>query len=169
MSRPRLDADPLKLDRQVCFPLYAASNLVSRLYRPILTKLGLTYPQYLVMLVLWEVAPQSVGTLGHALYLDSGTLTPLLKRMEQAGLVSRRRDPVDERRVLIDLTDKGRALRTPAERVPATLATGYDLSASNLAVLRDSVRALVATLNSHRGVASLGGGSREQPDHDENP
>ncbi|CAN5231595.1 MarR family winged helix-turn-helix transcriptional regulator [soil metagenome] len=168
MSRTGLDEDPLRLDRQVCFPLYAASNLIGRLYRPVLAELGLTYPQYLVMLVLWEAAPQSVGTLGDALYLDSGTLTPLLKRMEQAGLVSRRRDPADERRVLVDLTDKGRTLRTPAERVPDTLATGYDLSASNLAVLRDSVRALVATLNSHRGVASLGGGSREPPDHDEN-
>ena len=77
--------DPLRLDRQICFPLYAASNLINRLYRPVLSKLGLTYPQYLVMLALWEKAPRTVGALGEALYLDSGTLTPLLKRMEQAG------------------------------------------------------------------------------------
>src|ERR1700761_624923 len=103
--------DPLRLDRQVCFPLYAASNLINRLYRPVLGKLGLTYPQYLVMLVLWEQEPQTVGGLGGRLYLDSGTLTPLLKRMEAAGLVVRQRDTQDERRVQIALTDKGRALR----------------------------------------------------------
>ncbi len=79
--------DPLDLDRQVCFPLYAASNLLNRLYRPILAELGLTYPQYLVMLVLWKRTPQTVGSLSEMLHLDSGTLTPLLKRMELAGLV----------------------------------------------------------------------------------
>ena len=95
--------DPLLLDRQVCFPLYAATNLLNRLYGPVLKPLGLTYPQYLVMLVLWEEEPQTVGSLGARLYLDSGTLTPLLKRMEAAGLVSRTRDADDERRVLIGL------------------------------------------------------------------
>ncbi|HWA61253.1 MAG TPA: MarR family transcriptional regulator, partial [Caulobacteraceae bacterium] len=104
------DDDPLRLDLQVCFPLYAATNLIGRLYRPVLAQLGLTYPQYLVMLVLWEGAPQTVGSLGARLYLDSGTLTPLLKRMEAAGLVIRRRDAEDERRVRIALTEKGLAL-----------------------------------------------------------
>lgn len=143
------EKDPLRLDRQVCFPLYAASNLLTRLYRPVLSRLGLTYPQYLVMLVLWEETPHSVGSLGEALYLDSGTLTPLLKRMEQAGLISRSRDPLDERRVLIDLTPEGRALRAAAEHVPATLMAGFGPAPDGLDTLRDSVRALVAALNAH--------------------
>ncbi len=110
---PPLGDDPLRLDRQVCFPLYAATNLIGRLYRPVLAKLGLTY-----------AVPGDVGALGgraadrrfvgRRLYLDSGTLTPLLKRMEAAGLVVRRRDVRDERRVQIDLTDKGRRLRPRA-------------------------------------------------------
>ena len=110
--------DPLLLDRQVCFPLYAATNLLSRLYGPVLRELGLTYPQYLVMLVLWEKEPQTVGSLGARLYLDSGTLTPLLKRMEAAGLVRRTRDPEDERRVVIELTESGKILRNQAVYVP---------------------------------------------------
>lgn len=141
------DGDPLDLDRQVCFPLYAASNLLNRLYRPVLSELGLTYPQYLVMLVLWKQAPQTVGSLGDLLHLDSGTLTPLLKRMETAGLISRTRDADDERRVLIDVTAKGRALRADAVRVPARLAEGLDIDATSVAVLRDQVRALVAALH----------------------
>jgi DNA-binding MarR family transcriptional regulator len=139
--------DPLDLDRQVCFPLYAASNLLGRLYRPILSELGLTYPQYLVMLVLWKETPQTVGSLGHKLYLDSGTLTPLLKRMEQAGLISRVRDTGDERRVLIELTTAGRELREAAEKVPETLAEGLAIDEGDVAELRDRVRALVAALH----------------------
>ncbi|MBY0620030.1 MarR family winged helix-turn-helix transcriptional regulator [Sphingomonas ursincola] len=136
--------DPLLLDRQVCFPLYAATNLLNRLYGPVLRPLGLTYPQYLVMLVLWEEEPQTVGALGARLYLDSGTLTPLLKRMEQAGLVSRTRDAEDERRVLIGLTERGRALRADALHVPETIAGGR--SPEGLDELREGVRKLVAML-----------------------
>ncbi len=134
--------DPLLLDRQVCFPLYAATNLLNRLYGPVLRPLGLTYPQYLVMLVLWEEEPQTVGALGARLYLDSGTLTPLLKRMEAAGLVSRTRDAEDERRVLIGLTERGRALRADALHVPETIAGGR--SPEGLDELREGVRQLVA-------------------------
>ena len=141
------DSDPLDLDRQVCFPLYAASNLLNRLYRPILGKLGLTYPQYLVMLVLWKQAPQTVGSLGDMLYLDSGTLTPLLKRMETAGLISRTRDAGDERRVLIDVTVKGRALRSAAEKVPTVLAAGLDIDETSVVQLRDQVRNLIAVIH----------------------
>ncbi|MFA5718823.1 MAG: MarR family transcriptional regulator [Desulfobulbaceae bacterium] len=141
------DGDPLDLDRQVCFPLYAASNLLNRLYRPILAELGLTYPQYLVMLVLWKQTPQTVGSLGDMLYLDSGTLTPLLKRMETTGLISRTRDAGDERRVLIDVTAKGRALRSAAENVPDVLAAGIEIDATSVAQLRDQVRGLVAILH----------------------
>jgi DNA-binding MarR family transcriptional regulator len=140
------DEDYLRLDLQVCFPLYAASNLLGRLYRPVLAPLGLTYPQYLVMLVLWQEAPQSVSALGDRLHLDSGTLTPLLKRMENAGLVTRSRDAADERRVLIGLTEQGVALRQAARDVPATLASGLSLSSQELAELRDSVQHLVAVL-----------------------
>ncbi|MDX5984379.1 MarR family winged helix-turn-helix transcriptional regulator [Sphingomonas echinoides] len=148
------DDDFLRLDLQVCFPLYAASNLFSRLYRPVLAKLGLTYPQYLVMLVLWEQAPQSVGALGERLHLDSGTLTPLLKRMEGAGLVTRQRDAADERRVLIALTEQGMALRQQARDVPQTLASGLSLSPEELIELRASVQHLVAVLASAEATVS---------------
>lgn len=145
------DGDPLDLDRQVCFPLYAASNLINRLYRPVLSEMGLTYPQYLVMLVLWKNAPQSVGALGDVLYLDSGTLTPLLKRMEAAGLISRTRDAEDERRVLVDLTDKGRDLRSDAEKVPGTLTAGLGIDEQSATRLRDQVRGLVEALHGSPG------------------
>jgi len=141
--------DPLLLDRQVCFPLYAATNLLNRLYGPVLRPLGLTYPQYLVMLVLWEEEPQTVGALGARLYLDSGTLTPLLKRMEAAGMVSRTRDAEDERRMLIGLTERGRALRADALHVPETIAGGRSPEA--LDELREGVRKLVAMLAAPSG------------------
>ncbi|CAN5366615.1 MarR family winged helix-turn-helix transcriptional regulator [soil metagenome] len=145
MISPEAD-DPLDLDRQVCFPLYAASNLLNRLYRPILAGLELTYPQYLVMLVLWKHRPQTVGSLGEMLHLDSGTLTPLLKRMEQAGLISRTRDAQDERRVLVGLTAKGIALRSDAVQVPAMLGAGLDIDAASMIELRERVQMLVAAL-----------------------
>jgi DNA-binding MarR family transcriptional regulator len=143
----KAEDDPLLLDRQVCFPLYAASNLLTRLYRPVLEPLGLTYSQYLVMLVLWERSQASVGDLGERLHLDSGTLTPLLKRMEHAGLILRQRDPQDERRVLITLTAQGRALRKAALNVPDTLALQLGLDPSAVADLRNSVKALVDILD----------------------
>ncbi len=138
--------DLLRLDMQVCFPLYAASNLLTRRYRPVLEPLGLTYPQYLVMLVLWEDTPKTVGELGDLLHLDSGTLTPLLKRMETAGLVSRKRDPADERRVLIDLTPAGRALQQRARDVPLTLFSGTGVTEAELGALRDAVQKVVDLL-----------------------
>ena len=145
--------DPLLLDRQVCFPLYAATNLLNRLYTPVLAELGLTYPQYLVMLVLWEHQTQTVGALGARLYLDSGTLSPLLKRMEAAGLVVRRRDPADERKVSVALTDQGRALREQAIHVPETVSDGYE--PEGIDELRDSVRALVSILAQRNGSPAL--------------
>jgi DNA-binding MarR family transcriptional regulator len=140
--------DPLLLDRQVCFPLYAATNLLNRLYGPVLGELGLTYPQYLVMLVLWEQQPQTVGALGARLYLDSGTLTPLLKRMEASGIVTRTRDPEDERRVMVGLTEKGKALREQALHVPETIANGY--RPEGIEELRESVQSLVSILAQHK-------------------
>jgi DNA-binding MarR family transcriptional regulator len=138
----------------VCFPLYAATNLINRLYTPVLRALGLTYPQYLVLLVLWEEEPQTVGALGARLYLDSGTLTPLLKRMEAHGLIARRRDPADERRVLVTLTDQGRSLREDALHVPTTMGRGYDPAGA--AELRERVSGLVAILARHDGRQKLG-------------
>lgn len=114
-------ASALLLDNQLCFALYSASLSVTKLYKPLLAQLGLTYPQYLVMLVLWESDDLSVSSLGERLFLDSGTLTPLLKRMEQSGLLQRQRASDDERRVVVSLTPKGRALRERALPIPACM------------------------------------------------
>jgi DNA-binding MarR family transcriptional regulator len=119
----------LELDRQLCFPLYAASRAMIRSYAPSLDAVGLTYPQYLTMLALWEAdGSATVGGLGRRLHLDSGTLTPLLKRLETAGYVERRRDPDDERRVIVDLTAAGADLQQRVAGVPATVAGQLDLS-----------------------------------------
>lgn len=132
----------LRLDNQLCFALYAASGLVTRAYRPLLEPLGLTYPQYLVMLALWEDAPRTVKALGQTLDLDSGTLTPLLKRLEAAGFVTRTRDAQDERRVQIALTDAGLALRDKAAEVPAALACQLNLPLDQIVDLRATLQDL---------------------------
>jgi len=108
----------LKLSNMLCFAIYSTANALTRAYQPILSKLDLTYPQFLVMLVLWEKDDQTVSEIGAKLHLDSGTLTPLLKRLETAGRITRRRDPQDERQVRITLTDEGLMLREAAESVP---------------------------------------------------
>ena len=146
-ARPKTPAataagDLLALDNQLCFALYAASGLVTRAYRPLLEPLGLTYPQYLAKLALWEQAPRTVKALGQALDLDSGTLTPLLKRLEAAGFVTRRRDAQDERKVQIDLTDAGRALREKAAEVPAALACQLHLPLDEIVDLRTTLQDL---------------------------
>ena len=132
----------LRVGRQLSFALYGASNRVVRLHRPFLEPLGLTYPQFLVMLALYEDAPRNVGDLGHELGMDNGTLTPLLKRLEAAGLVTRTRDSADERRVLIDLTDAGRALREEACSVPEKIETACRLTHAQAAELRDTLNGL---------------------------
>ncbi len=129
-----------RLDQQLCFALYSAVNRVTRLYRPVLAALGLTYPQYLAMLALWEHSPRTVGALGEALELDSGTVTHLLKRLEKQDLVRRRRDPLDERRVIVELTTAGQALRARAAEVPAALACRIALPPAELIDLGDRVR-----------------------------
>ena len=134
--------DLLRLDNQLCFALYAASGLVTRAYRPLLEPLGLTYPQYLVMMALWETAPRTVKALGQALDLDSGTLTPLLKRLETAGFVTRRRDAEDERKVQVDLTAAGQALREKAADVPAALACQLHLPLDEIVGLRATLQDL---------------------------
>lgn len=116
----------LKLDNQLCFSIYAASRAITRAYRPILEPHGLTYPQYLVLLILWEKDGPSVNEIGHRLYLDSGTLTPLLKRMEQSGFLARQRSRTDERRVEVWLGPRGKELQQVALRIPETLIeTGH--------------------------------------------
>lgn len=126
MPSRKTPANLLHLDHQVCFALYSASLAMTKVYQPLLAQLGLTYPQYLVMLILWENDGIAVSAIGERLFLDSGTLTPLLKRLQAAGLVSRERDSADERRVLVSLTDAGRALRSQAETIPPCVlqATG---------------------------------------------
>lgn len=121
----------LRLDRQVCFALYSANLAMGKLYRGLLRELDLTYPQYLVMLVLWERDGLTVSEIGERLYLDSATLTPLLKRLEVAGRVSRRRDSGDERQVIVILTEAGRALKAQAQGVPEQVfcAVASDLPA----------------------------------------
>ncbi|WP_184799703.1 MarR family winged helix-turn-helix transcriptional regulator [Nitrospirillum iridis] len=141
-----LDGNPLELDRQLCFALYQATNRITRAYRPLLDALGLTYPQYLALMVLWEGAPLTVGDLGGRLDLDSGTLTPLLKRMEAAGLVARRRDPADERRVLVDLTPAAWTLREKALAIPGAMLCRFPMEIAEVADLRDRIRRLSAAL-----------------------
>lgn len=132
----------LRLDQQLCFALYASSLAMTKLYKPLLAPLGLTYPQYLVMLVLWERDDRAVHELGELLQLDSGTLTPLLKRLEGSGLVSRQRDHADERRVRIRLTDAGRQLKQAASSIPVSVMcqVGGDFDA--VAELRERLHAL---------------------------
>jgi DNA-binding MarR family transcriptional regulator len=142
--------DDLRLDRQVCFALYAASRATTQLYRPVLDALGLTYPQYLVMLVLWERGPITVKDLGAELELDSGTLSPVLKRLEAAGLVRRTRRTEDERSVEVRLTEHGTALRERAASVPRKVAEATGLDAAELTGLRDSLTALARTIREQR-------------------
>jgi MarR family transcriptional regulator, organic hydroperoxide resistance regulator len=135
-----------RLDEQLCFALYSASRAVIAAYRPLLDELDLTYPQYLVLLVLWEEEPCTVGHLGDRLHLDSGTLSPLLKRLEAGGLVSRQRSAADERRVDITLTAKGRALEDRAACIPDRLLGADDSAAADLAALRDALHLITAEL-----------------------
>jgi MarR family transcriptional regulator, organic hydroperoxide resistance regulator len=139
--------DELALQRQVCFALYAASRSVTNLYRPVLDELGLTYPQYLVLLVLGERGALPVKNLGTALRLDSGTLSPLLKRLETAGVISRTRRADDERSVLVELTPAGFALRERAREVPARIARLTGIPIGELIALRDDLHRLTAAVD----------------------
>jgi DNA-binding MarR family transcriptional regulator len=134
------------LSDQVCFALYAASRALTNLYRPVLDELGLTYPQYLVLLVLWERGSVPVGQLGAALHLDYGTLTPLLKRLEAHGIVRRERSASDERSVLITLTEQGAALQDRARSVPAFVGNATAMETAELDQIRDLLRKLTANV-----------------------
>ena len=140
-SAPSAD-EMLRLDNQLCFAVYSASLAMTKLYKPLLEKLGLTYPQYLVMLALWERDRLMVSELGDKLSLDSGTLTPLLKRLEANGLVARIRDAEDERRVRISLTAAGRKLKARAASVPACLLAASSCSIDELVSLTQQMQRL---------------------------
>ncbi|MEV6476589.1 MarR family transcriptional regulator [Streptomyces sp. NPDC051657] len=140
------DTELLRLDHQVCFSLHTASRAFGGFYRQALKDLGLTYSQYLVMLVLWEHGPQPVKGIGERLQLDSGTLSPLLKRLEKAGLVRRERSHEDERSVLIDLTDEGARLRDRARSVPRGVLDATGLSLEEVLGLQDVLGRLTAAL-----------------------
>ena len=141
------DDDLLKLDAQVCFALHAASRAFDARYRAVLRPLGLTYPQYLAMLVLWETDGVTVKRLGERLRLDSGTLSPLLKRLEAAGLVERRRGREDERSVAVHLTEEGAALRSRALDVPHRMLASTGLSTGELADLFRTLRRVTGNLD----------------------
>ncbi|MBB4927694.1 DNA-binding MarR family transcriptional regulator [Kitasatospora kifunensis] len=151
MISPDQDRQPedgfsLLLDDQMCFALYAASRAVTGLYRPMLEELGLTYPQYLVLLVLWDRDEASVKELGSALHLDYGTLTPLLKRLESNGLLRRQRRPDDERAVRITLTDEGSALRERARAIPAAIGDAMGLEPEEFERTRATLRRLTTNV-----------------------
>jgi DNA-binding MarR family transcriptional regulator len=135
--------DPLALDRQVCFALAAANRSVIAVYRPVLEAIGLTHPQYLVMLALWERSPRTVRDIGDALLLEPATLSPLLKRLESAGLVTRARNARDDRALDIELTADGRALRARAEEVPGTIVERLGMPLEELQAIRDQLTRLV--------------------------
>jgi MarR family transcriptional regulator, organic hydroperoxide resistance regulator len=144
---PEIPGDPLALERQVCFALSIAARSVLSIYRPILEPMGLTHPQYLVMLALWGDSPLAVKELIEMLQLDGPTLSPMLKRLEAAGLVTRTRDPNDERQLRVDLTDNGRALRQQALNVPPTVVAKLGMSLGELEEL-------------HRGLTMLNDAAR---------
>jgi MarR family transcriptional regulator, organic hydroperoxide resistance regulator len=145
----RLPAPSAVLEDQLCFALYAASRAMTARYRPLLDAIGLTYPQYLVMMLLWESDNQTVGQLGARLSLDSGTLSPLLKRLTAAGLVTRHRRVEDERSVSIALTDTGRALRDEAESISGEIICALDLDREEFADLRAKLQLVTERVNTN--------------------
>lgn len=143
---PDLQPD-LRLDQQLCFAVYATAHAFTRFYKPLLAALGLTYPQYLVMLVLWETDAQSVSAIGDHLLLDSGTLTPVLKRLERLGLVTRRRAAHDERQLVVTLTGAGRAAEAIALAFPGRILTASDCSGEELGAMRRALSDLRRNLD----------------------
>jgi DNA-binding MarR family transcriptional regulator len=147
MARKQAADWPLRLDNQICFALYSTAHAFNRVYKPLLDRLRLTYPQYLVMLVLWERDRVPVRDIGERLFLDSGTLTPLLKRLESAGFIKRSRSTEDERQVLIALTPHGQALREKARAVPQSILAASACSLSELSAMKNQIVALRDRLN----------------------
>lgn len=144
------DDELLKLDNQLCFVLYAASRAVTQMYRPLLDEIDLTYPQYLVMLVLWERDGITVNEIGDLLQLDSGTLTPLLKKLEVRGLLSRERDRSDERRVIITLLPEGKKLKKRAVKIPEMLLCRSGLSIDQFRELKNSINGVIERMRGEK-------------------
>ncbi|BBL32742.1 MarR family winged helix-turn-helix transcriptional regulator [Pantoea ananatis] len=132
----KVKAAPLLLDQQLCFALYSANLAMHKVYRKLLTQMDITYPQYLVMLILWQQDSLTVSEIGERLFLDSATLTPLLKRLENAGLLNRQRSRQDERQVVVSLTDAGRSLRQQAESIPDEIQCASDCSEDEMNSLK---------------------------------
>lgn len=147
-----MEFEQLKLSNQLCFPIYAASRLITRTYQPMLDELGITYPQYLVLMVLWEQDSMPVNTIAKKLILNTNTITPLLKRMEVQGIVKRTRSNEDERKVTVSLTDKGHQLRTQAAEIPEKLVSQLDtdkISVEELIDLREKLNRLIDSMTEH--------------------
>jgi DNA-binding MarR family transcriptional regulator len=142
MPRALDPAQALRLDHQLCFALYAASLAMTKLYKPLLDELGITYPQYIALLALWENDGLTVSELGERLFLDSGTLTPLLKRLEAAGIVTRLRDAEDERRVRVKLTAEGRKLKARAQKIPGCILDASGCSVPEVTQLTRQIHTL---------------------------
>src|SRR6202140_2752013 len=151
MARKLATDLPLLLGNQLCFAIYSTAHAFNRVYKPLLDRLGLTYPQYLVMLVLWERDGVPVKDIGERLFLDSGTLTPLLKRLEAAQLIKRTRNPADERQVLIALTSQGHALKEKARTVPQSILAASACSIAELSAMKNDLIALRDRLNAVLG------------------
>ena len=147
----RKSGEPPLLANQLCFAVYSTAHAFTRFYKPMLDRLGLTYPQYLVMLVLWEQDGLSVSEIGERLFLDSGTLTPLLKRLEAAGLVKRTRSSQDERQVIVALTVQGEALKEQARGIPQAILAASECSMAELVTLRSEIVKLRDRLNAAIG------------------
>lgn len=160
----------LELEQQFCFALYAACRAVTRMYRPLLADVDLTYPQYLTLLALWEqpARRRTVGAIGHRLRMETGTLTPILKRLEVAGYISRERDPGDERRVLVTVTDAGLALRDRVASVPEQLAACVGLDAAVAVRIRDELKDLVVALERSETTGSPAGIREDQTSEEGN-
>ena len=141
--------DKLCLENQMCFKLYALSRQFTARYRPVLEKLGMTYPQYLVMLVLWKEKSITVKELGNRLYLDSGTLTPLLKRLEQKGLLTRQRDAADERSVIVTITTEGKEVQQKAKKIPETLGKCMSVAENDLIKFHKQLDQLLEQVSSN--------------------
>ncbi|MDR2956367.1 MAG: MarR family transcriptional regulator [Prevotella sp.] len=139
-------SDNLRLKNQLCFPLYALSRQITSLYRPLLDKLGLTYPQYLVLMVLWEFNQLNIKQLGEMLFLDTGTLTPLLKRMEIRGLLVRKRSAIDERIVDIIITQEGKDLEKEAEVIPFAIKEGLGMDDEEIKNFRDQLNSILKVI-----------------------
>ena len=142
--------EQLKLGNQLCFPVYAASRLITREYQPFLDKLGLTYPQYLVLMILWEEDGLPVNDIAKKLILNTNTITPLLKRMEKEGIIRRKRSGEDERKVMVQLTEKGRALQEEAARIPEQLASRLaegELKIDDLVRLKETLDSMIRSLS----------------------